>query len=213
MSKMSIANRISTAAVASSRRSRPSIQKNSYHKLFCSPQNQFAASHLTAHSRTIKTLRTTLFQPDLSQPSHAHAHAPPSPFQQQTRSFETEADFHDLADETLETIQDELDDLFENATTPVENGDEIEINYSSGVLTISLGANGTWVLNKQTPNRQIWWSSPLSGPQRFEHLRIEGEEGDGTDVWVSSRDPSSRLGALLSKELKELYGFEVEFNL
>ena len=25
----------------------------------------------------------------------------------------------------------------------------------------------TQVLNKQGPNRQIWWSSPVSGPKRF----------------------------------------------
>lgn len=26
-----------------------------------------------------------------------------------------------------------------------------------------------YVLNKQTPNRQIWLSSPISGPSRFEY--------------------------------------------
>ena len=31
----------------------------------------------------------------------------------------------------------------------------------SGVLTIKLGPKGTYVINKQTPNRQMWLSSPL----------------------------------------------------
>ena len=30
-----------------------------------------------------------------------------------------------------------------------------------GVLTVKLGAHGTYVYNKQTPNRQIWMSSPI----------------------------------------------------
>jgi frataxin len=30
-----------------------------------------------------------------------------------------------------------------------------------GVLTIRLGDKGTYVINKQTPNRQLWFSSPI----------------------------------------------------
>lgn len=30
-----------------------------------------------------------------------------------------------------------------------------------GVLKIDLGESGTWVINRQIPNRQIWWSSPI----------------------------------------------------
>lgn len=30
-----------------------------------------------------------------------------------------------------------------------------------GVLNVVMGEHGTWVLNKQTPNRQVWWSSPI----------------------------------------------------
>ena len=37
-----------------------------------------------------------------------------------------------------------------------------------GVLTVRLGDFGTYVINKQTPNRQIWMSSPLSGPVRYD---------------------------------------------
>jgi len=36
----------------------------------------------------------------------------------------------------------------------------VDITYSQGVLNIKLGDAGTWVINKQTPNRQLWWSSP-----------------------------------------------------
>ena len=36
-----------------------------------------------------------------------------------------------------------------------------------GVLSIQLGEAGTYVLNIQAPNRQIWLSSPISGPARY----------------------------------------------
>ena len=36
------------------------------------------------------------------------------------------------------------------------------------MLTVRLGELGTYVINKQTPNRQIWMSSPISGPVRYD---------------------------------------------
>ena len=35
-----------------------------------------------------------------------------------------------------------------------------------GVIKIELGQHGTYVLNKQAPNRQLWMSCPVSGPVR-----------------------------------------------
>ena len=43
----------------------------------------------------------------------------------------------------------------------------------------------TYVLNKQAPNKQIWWSSPISGPHRFEEDgerwadARRGQDGEG----------------------------------
>jgi frataxin len=42
-------------------------------------------------------------------------------------------------------------------------------HYSDGVLNIEMRGKMYYVLNKQTPNRQIWLSSPISGPSRFEY--------------------------------------------
>ena len=75
----------------------------------------------------------------------------------------------------------------------------MEVEYSSGVLTIQLPPHGTWVLNKQSPNQQIWWSSPLSGPRRYEW-------NERYDRWVSTRsEDGDSLGEALAKEIKELY--------
>jgi frataxin len=66
----------------------------------------------------------------------------------------------------------------------------------AGVLTLVFPPAGTYVLNKQPPNRQIWLSSPLSGPKRYDYVKTEGGEGD----WIYMRD-GSRLSELLRKEL------------
>ena len=39
------------------------------------------------------------------------------------------------------------------------------LSDQQGVLTVKLGQRGTYVINKQVPNRQIWMSSPV----RYKH--------------------------------------------
>ena len=58
------------------------------------------------------------------------------------------------------------------------------------------------MINKQPPNRQIWLSSPVSGPKRFDWVADEqgGEVGRGR--WVSLKGGSEvGLGELLRSEL------------
>lgn len=87
-------------------------------------------------------------------------------------TLDLEADFHKVTDVTLEKLSDFL--------TPLEDDDEVELEVSMGVLKLRLlspltskfeklrGQHISWVINKQTPNRQLWWSSPISGPRRYE---------------------------------------------
>jgi frataxin len=134
------------------------------------------------------------------------------------RWFHTEADFHQVAGATLQQIQDAIDEAFDESTRSSGASDadgrsssasgqpppEYELTLASGVLTLSLPGSGTWVINKQTPNRQIWWSSPLSGPKRFEHL-----EGS----WCSTKDGLA-LGPLLSQELRHVHPWlEIDLRL
>ena len=115
------------------------------------------------------------------------------------RYFETESDSHTAADETLEDIQDAIDGALENAGIM-----DFEVNLASGVLTMVFPQHGTWVLNKQTPNRQLWWSSPISGPRRYEY--VDGE-------WVFTRDESHSmtLAQALQDEIRQIY--EVDLDL
>ena len=102
-----------------------------------------------------------------------------------TRSASSSAndDYVALADEALDTILEKADELSDAR-------DDVECELSSGVLTLKT-PEGTWVINKQVPNRQLWLSSPVSGPCRYEYV-------DGT--WTHTRDGSS-LAELLEREL------------
>jgi frataxin len=144
----------------------------------------------------------------------------------QKRRFQTVGHYHNVADETLHYIQDAVEEYLEQNYKIGERGgandddddDEEtmpEVNYASGVLTMYLPPHGTYVLNKQTPNQQIWWSSPVSGPRRYEYdENMERwvnsravEEGTATgsasDVSYSEEDT---LGGALNKEFEELFG-------
>ncbi|KAJ5169377.1 Frataxin [Penicillium coprophilum] len=102
-----------------------------------------------------------------------------------------------------------------------EEGSDVEAEYSAGVLNVSVPAIGTYVLNKQPPNKQIWLSSPISGPKRYDWI-VEGdymhEKQDSrpfvSGQWIYLRD-GSNLTELLNTELtlrlpKDIYSEIVE---
>lgn len=95
------------------------------------------------------------------------------------------------------------------------------ICLQAGVLNITIPAIGTYVLNKQPPNRQIWLSSPISGPKRYDWV-LEGdrmhEKQDTREFahgqWIYLRD-GSNLTELLNGEMslslpKDIYGVLLE---
>ena len=104
--------------------------------------------------------------------------------------FPSEAEYDIKAEYFLEDLSsklDELDDFF----------DDLDTDYAQGVLTMHLGdGHGTYVLNKQRPNQQIWFSSPTSGPKRFEF-------NFDTSRWVSTRNGEDLL-ELLNSELLDI---------
>ncbi|KAM6104726.1 LOW QUALITY PROTEIN: frataxin, mitochondrial [Pterocles gutturalis] len=94
-----------------------------------------------------------------------------------------ETTYEKLAEETLV-----LADFFEVTDKPF-TPEDYDVSLGSG-LTVKLGGDmGTYVINKQT-HRQIWLSSPTSGPKRYDWTGRN---------WVYSHDKVS-LHELLSKE-------------
>ena len=81
-------------------------------------------------------------------------------------------------------------------------------------MTINSGEKGTYVINKQPPNKQIWLSSPSSGPKRYDWCLIgEGQHdksGTGSGSWIYTRDGSSLDQLLLSELGVDLGTSEVE---
>mmetsp|Transcript_38233 Transcript_38233/g.94841 ORF Transcript_38233/g.94841 Transcript_38233/m.94841 type:complete len:270 (-) Transcript_38233:337-1146(-) len=111
--------------------------------------------------------------------------APPPPSSSSSPE-NAEHDFHVAADELLENLEDAVEAWGEeNAVV------DFDLVHEMGVLTIAMGEHGTYVLNKQGPNRQVWVSSPVSGPLRFDY-------DHDNKCWVYGRD-----GSLLHRRLEE----------
>lgn len=104
-------------------------------------------------------------------------------------------EYNRISNEYLELMIDSLEELAE--TVP-----EIDCELSQGVLTLTVPQLGSYVINKQPPNKQIWLSSPVSGPKRFD--MIEGK-------WITLRDGSS-LTELVKGEVEEALGVELPID-
>ncbi|CBK23374.2 Frataxin [Blastocystis hominis] len=115
-------------------------------------------------------------------------------------------EYNKLVDEELTTIESALDEVADDV-------DNLDYSIASGVLSINMGSKGSYVINKQSPNMQIWWSSPISGPKRFEYdlnskKWYEVGEMDGVK---NSRKVNEDINSLLAKELKNLLGVDLKF--
>ena len=82
--------------------------------------------------------------------------------------------------------------------------EDFDFSHEEGVVTVQMGEHGTYVINKQAPNRQIWMSSPVSGPLRYDY------DAD-RKVWVYLRDGHC-LHDRLSEELTGMCGGELNLE-
>ena len=73
-----------------------------------------------------------------------------------------------------------------------------DVSEKDGVFELNLGSHGIYVINKQAPNRQLWWSSPISGPKRYNYDLHH-------QAWRNSRD-GHFMYDLLNQELSEILG-------
>ena len=72
-----------------------------------------------------------------------------------------ESFYHDIANAQLQKLLEFAEKL--------EESSELEAELDSGVLTITLPNKRQYVINKHTPSRQIWVSSPKTGASYFEY--------------------------------------------
>ncbi|CAN8308569.1 unnamed protein product [Cochlearia groenlandica] len=110
-----------------------------------------------------------------------------------------EDEFHRLANFTINDLLEKIEEYGDNVQV-----DGFDIDYGNEVLTLKLGSLGTYVLNKQSPNRQIWMSSPVSGPSRFDWDKE-------ANVWIYRRT-EAKLHKLLEEELEKLCGEPIQLS-
>ncbi|KAM4808815.1 frataxin, mitochondrial [Rhinophrynus dorsalis] len=110
-----------------------------------------------------------------------------------------ETTYEKLAEDTLDSLAEFFEDLADQPFTP----EDYDVSFGNGVLTVKLGGDmGTYVINKQTPNKQIWLSSPTSGPKRYDWTGA---------AWVYSHD-GVQLHQLLAKELSIALNNKIDFS-
>lgn len=106
--------------------------------------------------------------------------------------------YEQVCDETLDSLSEYFEEIIEEAAQ-LKSAD---VSYSDGVLTVQFGVpHGTYVINRQTPNLQIWLSSPISGPKRYDFH-------DGR--WIYRHDGVS-LHELLNQEIPNIVNQRVDF--
>ncbi|KAL0882605.1 hypothetical protein ABMA27_001043 [Loxostege sticticalis] len=109
--------------------------------------------------------------------------------------------FEDICNETLESLCDYFEEIIDSSP----NFKGADVTFSDGVLTVALGPKyGTYVINRQTPNKQIWLSSPVSGPKRYDLVLKDG------GYWVYKHD-GVPLHRLLQDEISKIVD-KVEFK-
>ena len=102
----------------------------------------------------------------------------------------TESDFHRAVDDVLARIE-----------RAVEAADDLDVGLEGGVLTIECPDASRIIVNRQTPNREIWVAARSGG---F-HFRF----ADG--AWRDTRS-SEELFASLARVIAQQSGIEVGFD-
>ncbi|CAL7943946.1 unnamed protein product [Xylocopa violacea] len=111
----------------------------------------------------------------------------------------TPIQFEKISDETLDSLTEYFDQLIEKAA----HLSDADVSYGDGVLTVKFGnPHGTYVINRQTPNKQIWLSSPKSGPKRYDF--INGK-------WIYKHDGKT-LHELLNNEIPAIIRDQANFD-
>ncbi|KAK4197094.1 hypothetical protein QBC40DRAFT_232963 [Triangularia verruculosa] len=124
----------------------------------------------------------------------------------QTPAEITDSEYHVLADEYMDRLLHHLEDLAEERS-------DMDVEYSAGVMTVDFGRNtGTYVINKQPPNKQIWLSSPKSGPKRYDYVVLGEGQHEKQDTaageWVYLRD-----GTSLTELFRDEIGVDISMSI
>ena len=102
----------------------------------------------------------------------------------------TESEFHGAVDAILSRVEASL-----------EGEDDLDVDLESGILTITCADDTKIIVNRQTPNREIWVAARSGG---FHYAHRDG-------VWRDTRT-SEELFASLARLIEAQSGVQVAFN-
>ncbi|HZZ93520.1 MAG TPA: iron donor protein CyaY [Usitatibacter sp.] len=102
----------------------------------------------------------------------------------------TESDFHRAVEAILARIERSLEDA-----------DALDVDVEAGVLTVTCGDGSRIIVNRQTPNREIWVAARSGG---FHFTLREGE-------WRDTRS-GDELFASLARLLASQAGVEARWK-
>lgn len=102
-----------------------------------------------------------------------------------------ETEYHIAATPALQELLEFCEDL--------ENKFDIEAELEEGILSVTMPDDREYVINKHTPSRQIWVSSPYSGAGYFE---FNGSK------WMPKRSSAAQ-----GRDLKSFIKAEIKSHL
>ena len=76
-------------------------------------------------------------------------------------------------------------------------GQVVDVDCDESVLTLELPEQRSYVINRHTPSRQIWVSSPVSGPSYYTYNTSKG-------TWCDTKNPTLTLRGHLLGELQHI---------
>jgi iron-sulfur cluster assembly protein CyaY len=103
-----------------------------------------------------------------------------------------ESEFQEIADQTIEDIQDAID----------ESGADIDYDEIGGVLTLEFGNGSKIIFSKQGAMNQLWMAA-RSGGFHFDY-------DEAAECWACDSSEHEELYAMLSRLSSEQAGEEIE---
>ncbi len=99
-----------------------------------------------------------------------------------------EKDFLKLCESALVNLSDQVETIDNNA--------KLDVEYSDGILEIVVTAtNQTYIINRNSGNQKIWYSSPITGADYFSF-------DETTQKWCNAK--AEELSQKLFLELKNI---------
>ncbi len=104
-----------------------------------------------------------------------------------------ESSYQHLADRTFKRIEDALKDV---------DADDVDVERSGDVVTLTFKGNKRCVMNTQRPTRQIW----LAANSRAWHFTYDA----GRDVWVDDKQPGVEFFATVEDIVRQASGVAIK---